>query len=59
MRRAYRFLLCYLAFWARLHCEDHRIPKEERNMVSMDGGHITKAGRPNPQENFVGRQIDK
>jgi hypothetical protein len=46
---------------ARLHRADRRIRKEERNMASRNGGHITKVQQEklNRQENAVSRQIGK
>jgi hypothetical protein len=45
----------------QLHREDHGIRQEERNMASLDGGHITRADQRvlNRQENGVNRQISR
>ncbi len=44
---------------ARLHRDDHQIRKEERDMASRDGSHITRREvyALNQQENHVRRQI--
>ena len=46
---------------ARLHKEDHQIRREERDMASQNGGHITRQEQRtlNQQENAVSRQIGK
>ena len=46
---------------AQLHQEDRQIRREERDMASQNGGHITKAEQRalNQQENGVSRQIGK
>lgn len=45
----------------RLHQEDRRIRQEERDMASMNGGHITRGEQRvlNRQENWVSRQIGR
>jgi hypothetical protein len=45
----------------RLHQEDRRIRQEERDMASMNGGHITRGEQRvlNHQENWVSRQIGR
>ena len=42
-----------------LHHEDHQVRRDERNMASQNGGHITKQEQKtlNQQENAVSRQI--
>ena len=44
---------------ANLHKEDRQIRQEERDMVSQNGGHITKQEQKtlNQQENVVSKQI--
>ena len=44
-----------------MHQRDHQIRKEERNMASRHGGHITKheQHRLNHQENHVSRKIHR
>jgi len=46
---------------AKLHKEDRQIRREERDMASQNGGHITKQEQRtlNQQENAVSRQIGK
>jgi hypothetical protein len=45
----------------QLHHEDHQIRQEERDMASMDHGHLTRADYRvlNHQENGVNRQISR
>jgi hypothetical protein len=45
----------------QLHHEDHQIRQEERDMASMDHGHLTRADfrALNQQENGVNRQISR
>jgi hypothetical protein len=44
-----------------LHREDHQVRHEERNMASLNGGHITRGEQRvlNQQENGVSRQIGR
>jgi len=46
---------------AALHKDDHAIRQEERDMASMDGGHISKVDQRalDQQENSVGKQIGR
>ena len=45
----------------KLHAEDRKIRQEERDMASLNGGHITKGEQRvlNQQENAVSKQIGK
>ena len=45
----------------QLHKEDHQIRREEREMASLDGGHITRSEQRvlNQQLNGVSRQIGR
>jgi hypothetical protein len=44
---------------ARLHRDDHQVRREERDMASQNGSHITRRENYalNQQENHVSRQI--
>ncbi|HXP30358.1 MAG TPA: hypothetical protein VN832_04655 [Stellaceae bacterium] len=46
---------------AQLHHEDRQVRREERQMASQDGGHITKTEQHtlNQQENGISRQIGR
>ena len=46
---------------AQLHKEDHQIRRQERQMASQHGGHITKQEQRtlNREENAVSKQIGK
>ena len=44
---------------ASLHKDDHQVRREERDMASQNGGHITKSeqGVLNQQENSISKRI--